>query len=188
MKWRVKCAGIAVLCVLALGWAGIIAWAQKTNEPKKKLAISIKPKDVADALYAVVASDREVYVRQLAAATSVQGMANPCERFRLSSQATASKGVEFSYVLRSLHPSRTRNAPETDLEKNGLAHVASHPNDPYYGEEMQGGRWYFTAVYADVAFHNSCAACHNQLKDSPKKDYKTGDVLGGVVVRVALEL
>ena len=53
---------------------------------------------------------------------------------------------------------------------------------------MLGGRWYFTAVYPDVAVNQSCVNCHNQIKESPKKDFKSGEVMGGVVLRVALEL
>jgi hypothetical protein len=179
---------VYIAIAAALGMAGWVGFAQKAEGQKKKLAISIKPKDVADALHAVIASDREVYTRQAVLGKAGQGMANPCEMFRLSSEASASKGVEFSYVLRSLKSSRSRNAPETEVERKGLARVAEHPAEAYYAEEMQGGRWYFTAVYPDVAQHPSCVTCHNQLKDSPKTDFKLGEVMGGVVVRVALEL
>jgi hypothetical protein len=180
----------AVLTVLAvLPFAERLGWAQKsTSAPKKKLALSIKPQDVTDALRAVIASDRDVYTRQVTERSPEKGLANPCEMFRLSSEATASKGVEFSYVLRSLRPLRQRNAPETELEKKGLEFVLTHRDQAYYAEEILGGRWYFTAVYPDIAASPSCVTCHNQQPASPKKDYKLGDVMGGVVVRVALEL
>ncbi len=169
-----------------VGWLG---FAQKPDSPAKpKLAVSIKPQHVADALRAVIASEREVYTKLAAERPADKPVPNPCEVFRLNSEATASKGVEFSYVLRSLKPISRRNAPETDLERKGLEFISSHPGQAYYGEELLGGRWYFTAVYADVAIHSSCVACHNQHQDSPRKDFKPGEVIGGVVVRVALEL
>ncbi len=46
---------------------------------------------------------------------------------------------------------------------------------------------YFTAVYADVAVAPVCTSCHNEHKDSPKRDFKLGDVMGGVVIRIPLE-
>ena len=188
MKTRLKCL-LAVLAILAvLPFAERIGWAQKTAAAKKKLAVAIKPKHVTDALRAVIASDREVYTQLTAERSLEKGLPNPCEMFRLSSEASASKGVEFSFVLRSLRPLRPRNAPETELEKKGLEFVSTRPDQAYYAEEMQGGRWYFTAVYPDVAASQSCVTCHNQHPDSPKKDFKPGDVMGGVVVRVALEL
>jgi Protein of unknown function (DUF3365). len=45
---------------------------------------------------------------------------------------------------------------------------------------------YFTAVYPDVAVTAACVTCHNEHKDSPKTDFKIGEVMGGVVIRVPL--
>ena len=45
---------------------------------------------------------------------------------------------------------------------------------------------YFTAVYADVAVSPSCVTCHNAHEDSPRNDFKAGDVMGGVVIRIPL--
>ncbi len=175
-----------VLVLMLANWMGL---AQKSETPaKKKLAVAIKPQDVADALRAVIASDREVYTDRAAQLADPKSCPNPCELFRMNSEKAAAKGVEFSYVLRSLQPLRQRNAPETAIEKKGLEAVARQPERPFYSEEMLGGRWYFTAVYPDVAIHPSCASCHNQHPDSPRKDNKPGQVMGGVVVRIALEL
>jgi len=32
----------------------------------------------------------------------------------------------------------------------------------------------------------ACVTCHNDHKDSPKKDFKLGDTMGGVVIRVPM--
>jgi hypothetical protein len=32
----------------------------------------------------------------------------------------------------------------------------------------------------------ACGQCHNDSVDSPRADFKLGDVMGGVVIRVAL--
>jgi hypothetical protein len=189
MKSKLKFT-LAVAPVIAA--ATLAAWLAHAQKPaprsKPKLAVAIKPQHLTDALNAVIAAQREVYARTNAPRFHEPGFPNPCAMFRLISEATASRGVEFAYVLRSLKPSSPRNAPETDVERKGLESVAARPEQARYAEEMLGGRWYFTAVYPDVAVHQSCVTCHNQLHGSPRTDFKPGEVMGGVVIRVALEL
>ena len=57
----------------------------------------------------------------------------------------------------------------------------------YYGEEILGGQKYFTAVYPDIAVSKACVTCHNDHLDSPKKDFKIGDTMGGLVIRIPIE-
>jgi hypothetical protein len=193
---------------LALGILGLALWAwaaqdSRVEPPKKaKLAVSIKPQHVADALRAVIAANREVYsetiVHRLQDQEKVlkasvrweaeKALPAPCQFLRLGSEATGAKGVEFSYTLRGLNPLNPRNAAETDIEKKGLEFVSSRPDLSYAAEELLGGRWYFTAVYPDVATHASCVECHNRLQPAAGKEYRLGDVLGALVIRVALEL
>jgi len=32
-----------------------------------------------------------------------------------------------------------------------------------------------------------CVSCHNKHPDTPKKDFKIGDVMGGVVIRIPID-
>jgi hypothetical protein len=183
------------LLALAAGAVLAATSAKKSPPPKPKLAVSIQPQHVADSLRAVISGHRENYVRLAAARVDAgahwndaQGWPAPCLMTRQDSEAAASKGVEFSFVLRSLQPAAVRNAVETEFERKALETLARRPEQPVYGEELLGGRWYFTAAYAETAWHPSCVACHNQLPQSPRRDYRTNDVLGALVIRVALEL
>jgi hypothetical protein len=106
---------------------------------------------------------------------------------RRASETVQQKGAEFHYVLRSLWPINAKNAPETPTEKAGLQYVLDHPDANYYSEESLGGRSYFTAVYPDRAIVRACVECHNQHPDSPRRDFKSGEIMGGLVVRVPLE-
>jgi len=178
-----------VKMIILVGLTGLLALglaAQKTENPgKAKLAVSIKPQHVADALHAIIVSHREVYAHAIEG-KQVAGLPTPCEMVRRGSEAVASKGVEYAYLLRSLQPINKRNAPETDMEIKGLEYVAKNPDSFYAKEELLGGRWYLTAVYPQVAVNQSCVQCH---KVQPgKSNLKTGDVLGGLVIRIALEL
>jgi Protein of unknown function (DUF3365) len=116
----------------------------------------------------------------------------PAQMFRFGSELVAQRAeempdIKFSYSLQSLWPVNKQNAPKTDAEKTGLKFVAEHKGENYYTTETLGGQAYFTAVYADTAVAPVCVSCHNDHKDSPKRDFKLGDVMGGVVIRIPVE-
>jgi hypothetical protein len=184
----------------------LTAGCRQQSEPpavmeKPKPPVSYKPQEMADALHSVIAADREVYARVVlpklqsdeqllkASANWKEEKASPLPAHMLkqASQLVQRNGAEFHYVVRSLSPINPRNAPETSVEKAGLEAVAANPKAAFYSEESLGGRRYFTAVYADIASVDACVSCHNQHKDSSRKDFKPGDVMGGIVVRVPLE-
>jgi hypothetical protein len=163
-------------------------------------AAGISPKEVTDALHAVLESDRTVYtkyvVNRLAKEDKVikasehwkddKALPLPAQMFRMGAEAVAEKGVSFSYSLLSIWPINKQNAAKTEAEKTGLQFIVDNPGQNYYAEETLGDKKYFTAVYADVAVAPACVDCHNNHKDTPKADFKIGDVMGGVVVRLPL--
>jgi hypothetical protein len=157
---------------------------------------AISPKDEADSLHFVIAADREMLCRVYLAhrpadadARGGPGASGPCPSvaLRAACESIQSQGAEFSYALRALAPLGQRNGPQTDLEQAGLAFIASHPGQNYYGNEMLGGRRYFTAVYPDLPAAAACVDCHNRTSGAAARPHRAGDALGGVVVRVPLE-
>jgi hypothetical protein len=106
--------------------------------------------------------------------------------FRFGAEKVGEKTKKFSYSLLSLWAVNKQNVPRTQVEKDGLKFVAENKGMNYYGEETLGGKKYFTAVYADTAVAQACVSCHNDHKDSPRKDFKLGDVMGGVVIRLPM--
>ncbi|HEX9785561.1 MAG TPA: DUF3365 domain-containing protein [Opitutaceae bacterium] len=168
----------------------------------KAKATGISPKVMADALHAVMESDRTVYTRNVV--NRLQNEENvikasehwkdekalplPAQMFRMGAEMVQSKNAGFTYSLLSPWPVNKQNAPKTDAEKAGLDFiVANEGTENYYTEETLGGKKYFTAVYADVAVAKACITCHNDHKDSPRTDFKMGDVMGGVVIRIPTE-
>jgi len=167
---------------------------------------SISPRVMADALHMVMDSDRAVYTRRivnrLAAKEKVitasehfedeKALVLPAQMFRFGAEMVAERAAErpdvnFSYSLQSQWPINKQNAPQTDAEKEGLAFVAENKGENYYATEELGGQNFFTAVYADTAVAPVCASCHNDHLDSPRSDFKIGDVMGGVVIRIPVE-
>ena len=74
--------------------------------------------------------------------------------------------------------------PLTPVEEQGLQHVKDNPTERFYAEEKIAGNQSFVAVYADVANVEACVTCHNSHPGSPRNDFKLGDVMGGVIIRL----
>ncbi len=161
----------------------------------------IEPKQMADALHMVMESDRTVYTRMIVNRLAVQekvikasehwkddkALVLPAQMFRYGAEMVAEKGAGFSYSLLSLWPVNKQNSPKTDVEKTGLTFIAENPGKNYYAEETLGDAKYFTAIYPDTAVATACISCHNDHKDSPRNDFKMGEVMGGVVIRIPVE-
>jgi len=153
-----------------------------------------------EAVHAVMAADRTVYtkkvVNRLVKEDKVikasehweddKALPLPAQMFRFGAEMVAEKGAPFSYSLLSLWPINKQNAPKTDAEKEGLQFIADNPGQNFYKEEELGGVKYYTAIYPDPAVAPACVDCHNDHKDTPKSDFKIGDVMGGVVIRIPL--
>ena len=191
--------------VVGLGCAVLLLTVRTTTQAAPDDADMVPVKVMADALHLVLDSDRSVYtqkvVNRLVMKEKVikasehfeddKAVPLPAQMFRFGAELASERsqklqGVDFSYSLQSLWPVNKQNAPKTKAEKTGLQYVADNTGKNYYTKEELGGKTYFTAVYADVAVAPVCVACHNAHPDSPKKDFKMGDVMGGVVIRIPL--
>ena len=153
---------------------------------------------MADALHAVMESDRTVYTKNVV--NRLQNEDNvikasehwkddkalplPAQMFRMGAEMVTTKDVGFTYALLSEWPVNKQNAPKTDTEKKGLRFIREKLDQNFYSDEELGGQKYFTAIYADKAVAPACVKCHNEHKDSPRSDFKLGEVMGGVVIRI----
>jgi len=209
-RWIVVCCTAVALA--AAGCSEEKAQASAEASPQKP---GLEPQKVADMLHAVMKADRTVYTKQVVnrlikqqkvtivnPETSEQEpfgaseqwktehgkLPLPAQMFRMGAEMVTEENVGFTYALLSKWPINKQNKPKTDLEVKGLDAVATNGGKaPFYGTETLGEKSYFTAVYADVGVAAACIDCHNEHKDTPRKDFKLGDVMGGVVLRIPLE-
>jgi len=166
---------------------------------------TVPVKAMADALHLVMDSDRTIYTRKIVNRLvkkekvikasehfdDDKALVLPAQMFRFGSELVQKRAkslpdVNFSYSLQSMWPINKQNAPKTKAEKDGLKYVAENKGKNYYTEETLAGKKYFTAVYADTGVAPVCVSCHNKHKDTPKRDFKIGDVMGGVVIRIPI--
>lgn len=199
MKYQRKLL-VTLSTVSAIAVGSSIATAADYDKP------TISAKTMADALHLVMDSDRTIYTRKIVNRLvkkekvikasehfdDDKALVLPAQMFRFGAELVAKRSekmddVNFSYSLQSLWPINKQNAPKTDAEKAGLKYVADNKGKNYYTKETLGGKTYFTAVYADTGVAPVCVSCHNDHKDTPKRDFKIGDVMGGVVIRIPMD-
>lgn len=162
----------------------------------------IAPKQMADALHAVMESDRTVYTKMVVNRLQNEekvikasehwkddkALPLPAQMFRMGAEMVQAKNAGFSYSLLSKWPINKQNSPKTEAEKAGLDFIDQKQGvENYYTDEVLGGKKYFTAIYADTAIAAACITCHNEHKESPRTNFKLGDVMGGVVIRIPIE-
>ena len=83
-------------------------------------------------------------------------------------------------------PWRAAERSLDDFQTQALKHLKANPEKPFVREEILNGQRVLRYAQADRMLAG-CVNCHNHYKDSPKTDWKVGDVRGAleVVVRVS---
>ena len=89
------------------------------------------------------------------------------------------KDVEVGIV--SLTPIYTSNFPQTPAEANALKRMAADPTHKVvtFADGNQ-----FKGLAADFAIEQTCVDCHNHHPSSTRRDFKKGDLMGALVVRL----
>ena len=82
-------------------------------------------------------------------------------------------------------PWRTEGGPKDEFEKRALQELRSNPDEPYYEFMNLGGSPVLRYATADL-MRKSCIECHNTHPDTPKNDWKVGDVRGVLAVTLPL--
>ncbi len=89
------------------------------------------------------------------------------------------KNVDIGLV--SLTPLHTSNFPKTEGEVEALRTLTANPSQQVLtfrdGSQFKG-------IAADFAIEQSCVDCHNHHPNAHKKDFKKGDMMGAIVVRL----
>lgn len=201
MKYTRPLAGAALLLLVP-------SCGKKETAATAVPAGGFSPEQVADTIYTVLAADRKVYaskiVNRLVNEEKVikahenhideKALPLPAQVFRMGAEEVDlvdEKAVDFSYSLQSLWPLNKENAKkQTDKVKEGLKYLVDNPGQKRWtGEETIAGQKYFIGVYPDKAVAPACFTCHNNHADKEPEfpEFKLGDVMGGVVIRIPVE-
>jgi Protein of unknown function (DUF3365) len=185
---------IAVLAAVA-----VLAIAGCRGAPPAGQGEGLAPAQVVDYIHTVIQADRTTYARQVVERLQDRdhvirasehfdedkALPLPAQMLRMGAQLASRQG-SFHYSLISEWAINKANLPKTDFERQGLQAVAARPASPYTGYQTAGGHRYFSALYPDLAVSSACVRCHNSHPQSPRHDFKEGDVMGGVVISLPL--
>ena len=183
-----------IVTIAALGAPNIFAIDKNPGTPE-----GIPPRTVADYLRAVIMAHRHFYtiqiVNRLGQERIVDASENwqathslplPVQLLQETSEIAELTGPNVRFHLISQWPINKANAPANEFERMALKEIQLHPNRPYSSTIEGGGRQLFGTVYADLAVTTACVQCHNAHPNSPKSDFKLGDVMGGLVISFPL--
>lgn len=160
----------------------------------------ISPEKVADYVHAIIQADRTIYTTLVVTRMQDKHIVNatehweqdnalplPAQFLQHSGKMVAESGRGIRYRLIGLSPIYQRNAPATDFERNALAALAKQPDRPVTGIVSSGKKQFFQAIYPDRAVSAACVSCHNNHPLSPKRDFKTNDVMGAIAITIPLD-
>ena len=161
---------------------------------------SIPVETVADYVHSIIEADRTIYSSHVVNRMTQQGIVTanehweqqhalplPAQFLQAAGKLVAKKAHGVRYRLISLWPIYERNGPATPFERHGLEAVEKNPDKPHAGIVNSGKMKFYQAIYADTAVAEACVTCHNQHPLSPKRDFKIGDVMGGIVITIPLD-
>ncbi len=167
-------------CAFVVGMALIIPSSQAADMTTSK---------AAEYILATAKAARTVYVKGVIGKAKKGGV-NPTEDWAkadhaimLPAQFVKAVGAEindFELGLVGTDPLYKSNAPKSDAEKKALAELAGGKKKVITFED--GGKT--VGMSADYAIVDGCADCHNKHPKTAKKDWKKGDFMGAIVVRM----
>jgi hypothetical protein len=159
----------------------------------------VRPEKVTGFLHAVIEANRANYTQNVVDKMHRQGVVEAVEHWKEerglplpaqflleSGRLAAQKDLKFSFRLASLTPIYVWNGPNSEFERRGLEAINKDSDKPFTGFIQQSGTRYFQAIYADRAVSESCVTCHNSHTNSPRRDYKLNDVMGGIIITIPL--
>lgn len=178
-------------------FAGIgLGWSLHTQVPPEN---HIPARTAADYLHAVIEADRTFYtqhiVERMEAMLIVTASEDwvkektlplPVQFLREASRSLRVRDTPFRYRLISPWPLNSQNTPVSDQERQMLDQVVKF-GEVVEGEIRADHKRYFQAIYPDRAVSRACVSCHNAHAESPKRDFKLNDVMGGLVIEVPLD-
>ncbi|MGA6825978.1 Tll0287-like domain-containing protein [Nitrospira sp. NS4] len=159
----------------------------------------IPAETVAGYVHSVIQADRTFYTTDIVERMQMRGIVFASENWRETARLPlpaqflietgrlmAAERGGLRYRLISNWPINKKNRPSTDFERAGLTEILVNSDQPYTAVTTEGGAPVFQALYADKAVSQSCVGCHNAHPDSPKKDFKPQDVMGGILLTIPL--
>jgi len=187
-----------IFAALFIGVIAVVVWT--VSESSSQLVEKTTLNDAA--VYSDTMSEfRSLYTSEVVAAAKAHGMnvtydyqdqpnaiPLPATLSMLLGNRISQKKSGGSMRLFSDYPFpwRENGGPTDRFERTALAHLRQDPDQPFYSFEQMNGRPVLRYATADL-MRPSCITCHNTHPESPKTDWKVGDVRGVLEVTFPLD-
>jgi methyl-accepting chemotaxis protein len=104
-------------------------------------------------------------------------------------EAGQTLGVEGSLQMElvSLTPINQANAPRDAFQRQAIERFVKGADTSSHSFGEYGGKKSLRYMIPDIATSQTCVDCHNAQAASPRKDYRIGDVLGGLEIVLPIE-
>ncbi len=176
---------ITVMMVVVIGGVTLFSNGQAAMTKDFKLNQDAMTKYIL----ATVKAARTIYVKSVLRRVKASGMKASEDWVKedyavmLPAQFVKALGYEINGYELSLvgtDPLYKSNLPKTPKEKEMLAKLASGKQKMI---TFQDGTQY-KGMSADFAIAQGCADCHNKHKNTKKIDWKKGDFMGAIIIRM----
>jgi hypothetical protein len=174
-------------------------WAVSASSKEAERSKCISVETAADYIHSVIQADRTFYTTDVVERMQMRGIVVASENWRETARLplpaqflmeagrlVAADRRGLRYRLISHWAINKKNRPSTDFERTGLTEILANPDRPYTGLTTEGGTPVFQALYPDKAVSQTCVGCHNAHPNSPKRDFKQPDVMGGMILTIPL--
>ncbi|CAG0946571.1 Methyl-accepting chemotaxis protein McpP [Gammaproteobacteria bacterium] len=179
---------VTIMLVAALAWNGLSL---------KEAALEEAGLSAARSALAAASNARAFYAREVVPKSAAKGVAISHEFSgrddRIPVPATLIRALAENdksgngLRLYSRQPFAFRKGDETRLdpfEEEALAWLEKNPQGEYHRIERRAGGPVMRLARADVMVNETCTNCHNSHADSPRRDWKVGDVRGALAVTI----
>jgi len=196
-EWRIGTKLIVYTVPLIAVMTGLVALVQ---HERNRSALQDKLIERAKSLHTQIMADRQYYasvivprIGELGGTLGADYKAVP-GRFPLPatfvhevSNFTNKLSEGYSVTLISPWPINKAKGLIDTFQQEGFAHLESHPTGQFFRSDTMDGRAVMRVLMADRASSQSCVDCHNAHPQSPKHDFKVGDVVGGLEIVIPME-
>lgn len=161
------------------------------TQSMENAALSVLALNKARSLYSERATDRAKKVEGITVTNQYHnlpgGIPNPATfTIELGEDITANTDNLIRLFSDYPFPSRQKEGgAKDDFEREALKYLTKNPDQAFYRKELLNGKSSFRYAEA-VLMEPTCISCHNSYQNSPKTDWKVGDVRG--VIEIAFPL
>lgn len=106
----------------------------------------------------------------------------PATFVREVSEITAKSSMGYTAGLISPWPINKEKGLKDQFHQNAFAYLTEHPTGNFFRTDTIEGKTVMRALMADHASAQSCVDCHNAHAQSPRRDFKLNDVMGGLEI------